>query len=92
MALKHVVKQNAERRWKDVGELPCFSFPKPCTWADRPGFPSCVSTARKNPEKRKSQRVLDIKPGSLCFVIGTVYMEMRLKPNILEELSREVRR
>ena len=46
--------------------------------------------ARKNPTKGKSQRVLDIKPGSLCFVIGTVYMEMRLKPNILEELSREV--
>ena len=47
--------------------------------------------ARKNPSKGKSQRVLDIKPGSLCFVIGTIYMEMRLKPNILEELSREVR-
>ncbi|CAD6580503.1 MAG: hypothetical protein CYPHOPRED_001242 [Cyphobasidiales sp. Tagirdzhanova-0007] len=63
MALKKVVKGNAEMKWKDV--------------------------VRKNPQSGKSARVLDIKPGSLCIVIGTIYMEMRLKPNILEDIARE---
>lgn len=44
----------------------------------------------KQSSPQKSQRVLDIRQGSLCYVIGTIYMEMRLKPNILEELAREV--
>lgn len=47
-------------------------------------------TVKKNPQSGKSSRVLDIKPGSLCVVVGTVYMEMRLKPNILEDIAREV--
>ena len=39
---------------------------------------------------KNTKRVLDITQGSLCYVVGTIYMEMRLKPNILEELAREV--
>jgi DNA polymerase delta subunit 2 len=34
-------------------------------------------------------RVLDVRQGQLCWVVGTVYMEMPLKPNILEDISRE---
>lgn len=35
-------------------------------------------------------RVLDVRQGELCWVVGTVYMEMPLKPNILDDLSKEV--
>src|SRR4051812_46122399 len=35
-------------------------------------------------------RVLDVRQGELCWVIGTVYMEMGLKPNILDDISKEV--
>lgn len=35
-------------------------------------------------------RVLDVESGTLCFIIGTVYTEMALKPNVLEDLAREV--
>ncbi|KAH9951352.1 DNA polymerase alpha/epsilon subunit B-domain-containing protein [Amylocystis lapponica] len=34
-------------------------------------------------------RVLDVVKGQLCFIIGTVYMDMPLKPNVLEDLARD---
>lgn len=36
------------------------------------------------------ERVLDVRQGELCWVSGTVYMDMRLKPNILEDVSKDV--
>jgi DNA polymerase delta subunit 2 len=40
---------------------------------------------------KKVERVLDIRQGELCWVSGTVYMDMALKPNILEDVSKDVR-
>lgn len=34
-------------------------------------------------------RVLDVRQGQLCWVAGTVFMELSLKPNILDDISRE---
>lgn len=36
-------------------------------------------------------RVLDVNKGQLCWIIGTVYMDMPLKPNILEDIGKDVR-
>jgi DNA polymerase delta subunit 2 len=44
-------------------------------------------------ERWKAQtpcRVLDIDPSRISVVIGTLYCEMKLKPNVLEDLAREV--
>lgn len=41
-------------------------------------------------EAKKVDRVLDVRQGELCWVVGTVYMEMSLKPNILEDVSKDV--
>ncbi|KAK3944202.1 DNA polymerase alpha/epsilon subunit B-domain-containing protein [Diplogelasinospora grovesii] len=38
---------------------------------------------------RKVERVLDVRQGELCWVAGTVYMDMPAKPNILEDVSRD---
>ncbi|OTB07761.1 hypothetical protein M426DRAFT_317655 [Hypoxylon sp. CI-4A] len=38
---------------------------------------------------KKVERVLDIRQGELCWVSGTVYMDMPLKPNILEDVSKD---
>ncbi|KAF2683456.1 hypothetical protein K458DRAFT_419059 [Lentithecium fluviatile CBS 122367] len=35
------------------------------------------------------ERVLDVRQGELCWVVGTVYMEMNLKPNVLDDISKE---
>lgn len=37
------------------------------------------------------ERVLDVRQGKLCWVAGTIYMEMPLKPNILDDISKDVR-
>ncbi|MCJ1247441.1 hypothetical protein MMC30_004655 [Trapelia coarctata] len=34
-------------------------------------------------------RVLDVRQGELCWVVGTIYMDMPLKPNILEDISKD---
>lgn len=36
-------------------------------------------------------RVLDVRQGELCWVAGTIYMDMPLKPNILDDISKDVR-
>lgn len=36
-------------------------------------------------------RVLDVVKSQLCYIIGTVYMDMPLKPNVLEDIGRDVR-
>ncbi|KAI0883306.1 DNA polymerase alpha/epsilon subunit B-domain-containing protein [Annulohypoxylon maeteangense] len=38
---------------------------------------------------KQADRVLDIRQGELCWVVGTVYMDMPLKPNILDDVSKD---
>ncbi len=40
---------------------------------------------------KKVERVLDVRQGDLCWVAGTVYMDMPLKPNVLDDVSQDVR-
>ena len=37
------------------------------------------------------ERVLDVRQGELCWITGTVFMDMPLKPNVLDDLATEVR-
>ena len=36
------------------------------------------------------ERVLDVRQGELCWVVGTVYMEMAGKPNVLDDIEKDV--
>ncbi|KAK4546212.1 hypothetical protein LTR36_002349 [Oleoguttula mirabilis] len=38
---------------------------------------------------RRVDRVLDVRQGELCWVVGTCYMEMPLKPNVLDDIGKE---
>ncbi|KUI71697.1 DNA polymerase delta small subunit [Cytospora mali] len=38
---------------------------------------------------KKVNRVLDVRQGELCWVSGTVYRDMHLKPNILEDVAKD---
>ncbi|EGO61163.1 hypothetical protein NEUTE1DRAFT_76964 [Neurospora tetrasperma FGSC 2508] len=38
---------------------------------------------------KRVERVLDVRQGELCWVAGTVYMDMPLKPSILEDVSKD---
>lgn len=35
-------------------------------------------------------RVLDVVKGQLCYIIGTAYIEMPLKANVLEDIAKDV--
>lgn len=39
---------------------------------------------------RKVDRVLDVRQGALCWVTGTIYMDLPLKPNILDDVAKDV--
>ncbi|GAD96441.1 conserved hypothetical protein [Paecilomyces variotii No. 5] len=38
---------------------------------------------------RRVERVLDVRQGELCWVAGTVYMDLPLKPNILDDIAKD---
>ncbi|KAF1942727.1 DNA polymerase subunit delta-2 [Clathrospora elynae] len=35
------------------------------------------------------ERVLDVRQGELCWIVGTVFMEMAKKPNVLDDVTKE---
>jgi len=39
---------------------------------------------------RRVDRVLDVRQGELCWVAGTVYMDLPLKPSIMDDVSKDV--
>lgn len=58
-------------------------------WVQGAGGAMAGKKVGQRPELVK--RVLDVTPGKFCYIIGTVYCDMRLKPNVLEDLARDVR-
>lgn len=38
----------------------------------------------------KKEKVLDIQAGELCWCVGTIYCEMKYKPNILDEVVNDI--
>lgn len=40
-------------------------------------------------QAQRVERVLDVRQGQLCWIVGTIYMDLPLKPNILEDISKE---
>jgi DNA polymerase delta subunit 2 len=80
--LKPVVLKAAENKWKGVTgkwqnlALNCH-FVRQLALLDL-GNPAPVP------------RVLDVVKSRLCYVIGTVYLDMPLKPNVLVDIGKEV--
>ena len=35
------------------------------------------------------EKVLDVQQGEIAYLVGTVYMEMKLKPNILDDITKD---
>lgn len=78
---RHYQQQYADMYFARLAQLkPAVDAIASEAWAD---FEIAGETARK------VERVLDVRQGELCWVTGTVYMEMPLKPNVLEDLGKE---
>ncbi|KAF9907612.1 hypothetical protein BX616_000372 [Lobosporangium transversale] len=56
--------------------------------------PKVLEQAKKQwnslPSKPKHvEKVLDVQPGEISYLVGTVYTEMKLKPNILNDITKD---
>ncbi|EGX50410.1 hypothetical protein AOL_s00076g174 [Orbilia oligospora ATCC 24927] len=38
---------------------------------------------------KRVDRVLDVRQGELCWITGTIYMNMPLKPNVLDDIAKD---
>ena len=80
--LKPAVEQLAEEAWADFQ----------VRLSKRGEKVSDVRVRQIAGEKvRHVDRVLDVRQGELCWVAGAVFMDMPLKPNILDDISKDVR-
>ena len=42
-----------------------------------------------NTQVQHVHRVLDVRQGHLCWIVGTIYLDMPLKPNVLDDIAAE---
>ncbi|KAF9110706.1 hypothetical protein BGX27_005991 [Mortierella sp. AM989] len=42
-----------------------------------------------NPTPTHAEKVLDVQQGEISYIVGTVYMDMKLKPNILQDITKD---
>jgi hypothetical protein len=69
----------AERKWQDwEGWCASFFLARARSSNGRLGPPVLV------------ERLLDVEKGLISYIVGTVYMDMPLKPNVMEDVGRDV--
>lgn len=78
---RHYQQQYADMYFARLAQLkPAVEQIAADAWSD---FEIAGETARR------VDRVLDVRQGDLCWVIGTCFMEMPLKPNVLDDIGKE---
>lgn len=43
-----------------------------------------------DPKAKHVEKILDVQQGEISYLVGTIYMEMKLKPNILDDITKDV--
>ena len=76
--LRDTVEQNAHRKWRSISGERLHLSAHLLSHVLRAGNPILI------------ERVLEVEKGRLCYVVGTVYMDMPLKPNVIEDVARDV--
>jgi hypothetical protein len=80
--LRPVVEQAASDKWSRVrGELDAHSVGMAC---------ACLKESDVIGKPPLLPRILNVQRSQLCYIVGTVYMDMPLKPNVLEDMARDV--
>ncbi|BGP21411.1 DNA polymerase delta subunit 2 [Rhodotorula toruloides] len=77
-------KQYANLYWQRLTELRARVLAEAKRrWVDREDFKGVSN------RPQHVRRLLEVENGKLCYVVGTVYVDMPLKPNVLEDLARD---
>ncbi len=88
--LKKRILPRAKARWVDNFETFSQSQSQPSSQLDpSDAGPSSPRLRMQDPPKLVD-RILDVRHGDICYVVGNVYCAMPLKPDVLEDLTREV--
>ncbi|GAB0134083.1 hypothetical protein EsDP_00002468 [Epichloe bromicola] len=86
----HTFQLDKQRSYKQqYGDMYFLRLTKIKSAVEQVAASSWEGTVIGGEEVKKVERVLDVRQGDLCWVGGTVYMDMPLKPNILEDVSKD---
>lgn len=87
--LKKRILPCAQSRWIDNFDAFSQSQSQPSSQLDTSDAgPSSARVRMDNPPKFVD-RILDVRHGDICYIVGNVYCAMPLKPDVLEDLTRE---
>ncbi|TKY88537.1 hypothetical protein EX895_002525 [Sporisorium graminicola] len=91
--LKKRILPRAKSRWVDNFDSFSQSQSQPLSQLDTSdadaGPSSANSRVRMQDPPKLVDRILDVRQGDICYVVGNVYCAMPLKPDVLEDLTRE---
>ncbi|KAG9071958.1 hypothetical protein KI688_006177 [Linnemannia hyalina] len=45
--------------------------------------------ASLDPKAKYVEKILDVQQGEISYLVGTIYMDMKLKPNILDDITKD---
>ena len=75
--LRPIVEERAGERWKSVRGKSAVKFVSEHK-AKLAGRPPLLP------------RILNLQRSQLCYIVGTIYLDMPMKPNVLEDMARDV--
>ncbi|SJX65031.1 related to HYS2-DNA-directed DNA polymerase delta, 55 KD subunit [Sporisorium reilianum f. sp. reilianum] len=89
--LKKRILPRAKSRWIDNFDAFSQSQSQPLSQLDSSdaGPSSADARVRMQDPPKFVDRILDVRQGDICYVVGNVYCAMPLKPDVLEDLTRE---
>lgn len=90
--LKKRILPRAKSRWIDNFDAFSQSQSQPSSQLDSSdAVPSSAQRGRVRMEDppKLVDRILDVRQGEICYIVGNIYCAMPLKPDVLEDLTRE---
>ncbi len=90
--LKKRILPRAQSRWIDNFDSFSQSQSQPSSQLDLSdaGPSNERERVRMDEPPKFVDRILDVRQGDICYIVGNVYCAMPLKPDVLEDLTREV--
>lgn len=81
--LKPAVLEKAKREWIETGK---------CSNREMISISYKLFVENTPNKPRLAEQILDVRVGEECIIIGTLFKDMPLKPNVLQEYSKQVHR
>ncbi|QKX62726.1 uncharacterized protein TRUGW13939_09888 [Talaromyces rugulosus] len=82
-------KADSRQYQQQYGDLYFLRLAKLKPAAEKVGREAWDGFSIAGEKARKVERVLDVRQGELCWVVGTIYMDLPMKPNILDDVAQD---